>query len=160
MPLAFIERASSSSASSRNRVRGWYGLGSIRSISICCGPADIVSRLGGATVPIAAGAGAGATCGSGSRMSAPSPRPSAFLVIGDYLLSELCVALGPFAVHIIENNRLTEARRLREPDIARNNTLKNLCAKKTAQIGGDLARKSGAFIIHREQDALNFEARI
>src|SRR5712664_3277874 len=109
MPLALIDRASSSSASSRNRVRGWYGLGSIRSISTCCGPADMDSLAGAIMAPTAVGPVGGAACGSGSRMSAPSPRPSAFLGIGDYLLSQLNVAFGSLTMHIIENNRLTEA---------------------------------------------------
>src|SRR5882757_2597144 len=112
----------------------------MRSISICCGPADIISRLGGAMAPTAATVCGCGICGSGSRMSAPSPRPSAFLVIGNYLLSELCIALGPFAVYVIENNRLAETWGFGEPYITRNNTLKNLRAKETAQIRGDLAR--------------------
>src|ERR1041385_7412501 len=98
----------------------------MRSISICCGPADIVSRVGGAIEPTAAGAGGGATWGSGSRISAPSPRPSAFLGICDYLLSELCVALSPFAVYVIENNRLTKTGRLCETYVPRNDALEDL----------------------------------
>src|ERR1700682_4390568 len=148
MPLVLIDRASSSSASSRNRVRGWYGLGSMRSISTCCGPADIGSRAGGVTgaraggvtAPTAGGPVGGRTCGSGSRMSAPSPRPSAFLGIGDYLLSQLCVAFGSLTVHIIENNRLTKTRCFRKADITRNDALKNLRTEKATQIRGDLTR--------------------
>src|ERR1700720_174729 len=148
MPLALIDRASSSSASSRNRVRGWYGLGSMRSISTCCGPADMGSLAGAVTAPTAVGPVGGVTCGSGSRMSAPSPRPSAFLGIGDYLLSQLSVALGSFAVYVIENNRLTETRRLRQANVTRNGALKNLCAEKTAQIGGDLPRQGRSLVVH------------
>src|SRR6266481_6161611 len=143
MPLALMERASSSKASSRNRVRGWNGLGLIKSLSISCGPADIDSRTGTVAVPVegepdvgpAAGAG-----GSGSRMSAPSPRPNAFLGIGDYLLSQLRVALGSFAVYVIRNNGLAEARCLRQANVAGNDALKNLLTEETAQIRGNLAR--------------------
>src|ERR1700719_269278 len=132
-------------------------------MSIACGPADIASRAGSAAVPAAGDPDAGGTaaaCGSGSRMSAPSPRPSAFLGIGDYLLGQLRVALGPFAVYIIENNRLAKARGFGEPDIPRNDALKDLRPKETAQIGGDLARKSGPLIVHREQNAFDFEAGV
>src|ERR1700687_769460 len=143
MPLALMERANSSKASSRKRVRGWKGLGWIKSVSISCGPADICSKAGTVAVPVEADPDVGPvteTCGSGSRMSAPSPRPSAFLGIGDYLLSQLSVALGSLAVYVIENNRLTEARRFRQANVTRNGALKNLCAEKTAQIGGYLPR--------------------
>src|SRR6266852_1791867 len=96
IPLERIERASSSRGSSRKRVRGWYGLGSIKSMSICCGsPAVTEGRVAG-----------GLTCcgGSGSRIRALRPRPSAFLVIGNDLLGKLDVALGSSAVYIVEND--------------------------------------------------------
>src|SRR5208283_563569 len=158
IPLALIERASSSSASSRNRVRGWYGLGSIRSMSICRGPEGVGLSAGaaaaadppGAPACVAAGAAGspeftppGATfglCGSGSRMSAPSPRPKAFLGIGDYLLGQLCVPLSALAMYIIENNRFTKTRCFGEPYVPRNYALKYLRPKKTAQIRGYLPR--------------------
>src|ERR1700756_650096 len=115
MPLALIERASSSSASSRKRVRGWKGLGSTRSMSIWRElPVGVgAPSLAGATAaPFgvtgwegAAGEATG-TCGSGSRISAPSPLPKAFLVIKDYLLGKLCIALSALAMDIIENNWL------------------------------------------------------
>src|SRR5260370_1504145 len=114
----------------------------MRSISICCGPADMVSRAGAAAAaaPTACWGAGGGTWGSGSRMSAPSPRPSAFLGIGDYLLSQLCVAFGSPAMHVIENNKLTEAWGFRHAYITRNNALKDLRTEKAPQIRGDLAR--------------------
>src|ERR1700730_15917088 len=161
MPLALIDRASSSSAPSRNRVRGWYGVGSMRSISPCCGPADIVSRAGAAAAaPTACWGAGGGTCGSGSRMSAPSPRPNAFLGIGDYLLSQLCVPFGSLAMHIIENNRLTETWSFRKANVARNNALKDLRTEETAQIRGDLTRKARPFVVHRKQNALDLQAGV
>src|SRR5260370_36520022 len=111
MALALIDRASSSSASSRNRVRGWYGLGSIRTISTCCGPADMDSLAGAIMAPTAVGPVGGAAGGSGARMSAPSPRPSAFLGIGHYLLSQLNVAFGSLALHVLDTNSLTNTWR-------------------------------------------------
>src|SRR5213082_776383 len=83
--------------------------------------------MAAAALPAAAGcgcggAGVGSIAGSGflpssSRMSAPSPRPSAFLAIMDHLLGQMRVALGPFAVHVVKNNGLAEARRFRKPII-------------------------------------------
>src|SRR5271154_3243076 len=156
MPRDLMERASSSRASSRKRVRGWKGLGSIRSTSIWSGPPLLAaSRAGATAAPFdvvvyeeSSGVGATGTCGSGSRMSAPSPLPNAFLVIKNYLLCELCVALGPFAVDIIENNRLTEAWRLGEPDVSRNHCLEHLGPEETPQICSDLARQCSSLIVH------------
>jgi hypothetical protein len=65
-------------------------------------------------------------------MSAPSPLPSAFLVIYDYLLSKLCVAFGPFAVDIIENNRLTETWCFGEPHVPGNYSLEYLGSEKAS----------------------------
>src|SRR6516162_10819870 len=93
-------------------------------------------------------------------MSAPSPRPKAFLGIGDYLLGELCVPLSTLTVYVIENNRFTKTRRLRKPYIARDDTLKHLAAKKTSQIGGNLTRKTGSFVIHRQQNALDLKTGV
>src|SRR5579862_6873712 len=59
-------------------------------------------------------------------MSAPSPRPKAFLGIDNYLLGELRVALRPFTMYVIENNRLTKAWRFGQPHVARNDALEDL----------------------------------
>src|SRR6266446_6415621 len=166
IPLARIERASSSRASSRKRVLGWYGLGSTRSMSTSRGPAGAVSRAGTAAAPPAVvacggmGAASGCALGSGSRMSAPSPRPSAFLGIGNYLLGELRVAFRPLAMNVIKNNRLPEAGSFRQANVARNHTVKDLGTKKTAQIRGNLPRKRRSFIIHCEENSLDFETRV
>jgi hypothetical protein len=76
--------------------------------------------------------GVAGVCGSGSRMSAPSPRPKAFLGIGYYLLCKLRVSLCALTVYIIENNRFTEAWCFRKPDISGNQALKDLVAKEAA----------------------------
>src|SRR5262249_42871688 len=123
-------------------------------MSISCGPC-IGSRAGAAAAAadpveidaVRCGSVAGAVCaGSGSRMSAPSPRPKAFLGIGNYLLGELCIALRPLTVHVIENNRFTETWGFSQPYVARNHTLKHLRSEKTTQVGGNLPRKRGALI--------------
>src|SRR4029077_1947875 len=157
-----MERDNSSKASSRNRVRGWKGLGSIRSMSISRGPATPASRRGAVAVPLATAigedgaAGDEGTCSSGSRMSAPSPRPSAFLGIGDNLLGELCIAFRPLTVYVIENNRITETWRLRKAYIAWDDALEDLRPKETSQIGRHLFREYGSLVVHRQENALNF----
>src|SRR6516164_6411116 len=129
----------------------------MRSISISCGPDT--ERSDGDAGGTRAGAGAAAeppdvTTGavggltgplgtSGSRMSAPSPRPNAFLGIGYDLLGKLGVTLSALAVNIIENNRLTKTWSLRQAHVSRNNTLKNLAAEEAAQIRRDLSRQRG-----------------
>src|ERR1044072_33671 len=93
-------------------------------------------------------------------MSAPSPRPKAFLGIGNYLLGKLCVAFSALTMYVIENNRLTETWRFGQADIARNHTLENLGAKKAAQIRGNLPRKRGPLVIHCQQNAFDLETGI
>src|SRR5271165_722975 len=129
------------------------------SISICTGPpatcvgAELNAGATAAPAPPVPAAlavvGCPGTCvcgtavgcgGSGSRMSAPSPRPSAFLGIGNYLLGQLCVSLSALAMDIVENNRLTKTWRFRQPHIARNQTLEHLRSKETTQIRGYLPR--------------------
>src|SRR5579859_1872792 len=133
-------------------------------MSSCCGP-EAASRAGAAAVPCtvvetADFSGAGCGCGSGSRMSAPSPRPKAFLGIVDDLLGELAVSLRALAVNVVKNDWLAKTRRFGKSHIARNHALEDLRPKKAAQIRGDLARKSCALVIHREQNAFDLQSRI
>src|SRR5580693_1581483 len=134
----------------------------MRSMSIWSGaPVGAPSRAGATAAPLEftakfwTGGGSTGACGSGSRMSAPSPLPKAFLVIEDDLLSKICVSLGPSAVNVVKNNGLAETGRLRKANIARNYRLKDLSAKKTAQIRGNLARKRSSLVVHRQKNAFN-----
>src|ERR1700682_1667620 len=135
-------------------------------MSICWGPGCAASLAGALAVPLAVvacggmGADSGEALGSGSRMSAPSPRPSAFLGIGNDLLGELRVAFCALAVNIVKNDRFTETWRFRKSHIPRNHALKDLGSKKTAQISGNLAGKTRPLIVHRQQDTFDFEAWI
>src|SRR2546425_12602734 len=91
-------------------------------------------------------------------MSAPSPRPSAFLGICDDLLGELRVAFSALTVNVVKNDRFTETRCFRKPHIARNHAFEYLRSKETAQIRGNLAGKRGPLIVHGEQGSFGFEA--
>src|ERR1700730_13395377 len=123
-------------------------------MSICWGPGCAASRAGAVAVPLAVvacgcrGADSGAVLGSGSRMSAPSPRPSAFLGIGNDLLGELRIAFCALAVNIVKNDWFTETWCFGQAHVAWNHTLKNLCSKETAQIRGHLPGKRGPLVVH------------
>src|SRR5208337_1232094 len=105
----------------------------------------VAHSLAGATAapPVDTACGCGVTgstaaCASGSRMSAPSPRPSAFLSISDYLLGQLRIAFSAPTMDIIENNRLTKAWCFGQAHIAWDNALKHMCAEETSEICGYL----------------------
>src|ERR1700743_1333061 len=139
----------------------------MRSMSTWRGPpVGAPSRAGATAAPLEVtakfwtGGGSTGTCGSGSRMSAPSPLPKAFSVIEDDLLSKICVSLGPAAVNVVKNDGLAETGRLRKANIARNYRLKDLSAEETAQISGNLARKRGPLVIHRQKNAFDLEFRV
>src|SRR5690348_13576484 len=137
-------------------------------MSISCGPPCSGWRAGmaAAALPDAVGWGCGgAGAGSGflpssSRMSAPSPRPSAFLAIMDHLLGQMRVALCPPATRVIKNDRLSEAWCFRQPDVARDDALENLWAEESAQVAGDLAGKRGPIVVHRQQNAFDLQVRV
>src|SRR5260370_15731567 len=161
-----MDRDSSSRASSRTRVRGWKGLGSIKSMSICCGPGCATSRASALAAPPAfvacgcIGAGSGELLGSNSRMSVPSPLPSAFLGIGNDLLGELRVAFCALAMNVVKDDRFSEAWRFRKPHVERNYALEDLRSEESAQIGGNLAGKCRALIKHGKQDSFHFKAGV
>src|SRR5271157_2131613 len=127
-----MERESSSRLSSRNRVRGWYGLGPINSMSIICGPEPL--EVTGAGAAAVAAPEELMACGSGSRISAPSPFPKAFLGMGRYLLGKLDVGFGPSTTNVVDNDGLPVARCLRQSYIARNHGRKDLRTEETPQV--------------------------
>src|SRR5208282_4894261 len=148
-PVARMDCASSSRLSSRKRVRGWRGLGSISSMSTSRAP------------PGAAGSGeTGLGFGSGSRIKALKPLPSAFLAIGNHLPGELNIARRTCTVYVIEYNRLTVARRFRKAHIARDYRLKNLLAEEAPQVRADLFGKGGSLIVHRQKNSLDGEVAV
>src|SRR5215467_13643619 len=121
-------------------------------MSISCGAPCIGWRAGmaAAALPADVGCGCGgAGAGSGflpssSRMSAPSPRPSAFLAIMDHLFRKMRVALCAFAAGVVKNDGLSETRRFGQANVARNDALENLVAEERAQVVRYLARECGS----------------
>src|SRR2546427_10022508 len=93
-------------------------------------------------------------------MSAPSPRPSAFLGIGNYLLGEMHVSFCALAVAVVENDRFSKTWRLGKPHVPRDHALKYLRSEESAQIRGNLAGERRALVVHGKQDSLDFEDRI
>src|SRR3989442_13323239 len=134
-------------------------------MSISSGPAWEAWRAGAAAAPLAVVASAWIGAGSAffpssSRMSAPSPRPRAFLGIGNHLPGELCVTLGPLAMNIVENDGLSKAGCFGEANVARDQALEDLRSEEATEVRGDLPRKGRSFIIHRQENAFDFESWI
>src|SRR5712692_1708050 len=158
IPVDRTDCASSSRAVSSNRVRGWYGLGSSRSISTCSGPPDSAGATAAEDCVVVGIVTGGAA--SGSRIRAPSPLPNAFLATGDYLLCKVDVSFSASTMNVVKMNRLSVAWRLGQANISRDYSLKHLSAEEASQIGGDLPRKSGPFVIHRKHEPLDRQGRV
>src|SRR5919197_2170526 len=110
IPEALIDCASSSSASSLNPFRGWFGFGAKASIG------SSSSRP-----PTSGSAGGGS--------SAPRPRPSARFIMGEHLLGEFQVRDGAGRAEIVLQDGPAVARRLREADVARDHRPEELAAE-------------------------------
>src|SRR5579872_129112 len=82
----------------------------------------------------------GGACGvgSGSRISALSPLPNAFLVIGDDLLCELNIAFSAFTTNVVEYYGLSVTWGFRKADVPRDHCREDLGAEEASKIGGDL----------------------
>src|SRR5260370_6476534 len=132
-------------------------------MAICCGSVCATSRasaLAARPAFVACGctdAGSGKLLGSSSRMIAPSPRPSAFLGIGNDLLGELRVAFCALTVNIVKNDWISETWCFCKPHISPHHAFEDLRAKETAQISGNLAGKSRPLVVHCKQNAFDFE---
>src|SRR5438132_3453253 len=126
-------------------------------MSTNCEPTNPGAALTGETTE---GLLTSATGGSGSRMSAPSPRPSAFLAISDDLLCELDVSLGTFTIYVVEQDGFPMTGRFSQPYISRDYALEDLCSEKAPEVGSDLARKCGPLVIHSQDDPLNSQIRV
>src|SRR5579859_3320135 len=93
-------------------------------------------------------------------MSAPSPRPSAFLAIGNYLPWELNVSLGTFTMNVVEHDRLAVTGRFGQPNISRNYAFEYLSSEKTSEIRSDLAGERSPIVIHGQDDSLDGQIRV
>src|SRR5687767_217184 len=69
------------------------------------------------------------------------PRPSTFLVMSDDLLRQLKIAFGPPRAYVVENNRLTVARRFRKAHVSRNYSFQNLTPVETFEVRRDSRRE-------------------
>src|SRR5690348_13039858 len=113
MPLMRIDWASSASRSDWNTRRGWSGLGSMTSMETARSATSVsVSCSGGAWVRLP--------------RSVCIPLPSALrglsiLFMVQNLFGELDVSFGSFGTGIVCQDRLSETRRLREANTARDN---------------------------------------
>src|SRR5690348_15781308 len=152
-PCARIDSASSASASSSNWMRGCFGLGTIWSSAISATRSPPSTCVGTSVATAASGPGA-------PGIKAPRPWPSAFLVMLDDLLRECAVTCCTAGCSIVVNDRFSEARRLAEADIARDHRAVDPVREKLPGLVGDLLGQVDARVEHREQDALDAQARV
>src|SRR5436190_238084 len=138
-----MESASSFNPSSLKCFRGCCALGRMRSISISRSCSDSTSS------------------GLGVPSRALSPRPRAFLCTAmNDLLCEANVGLGSFGFDVVKQNGLAVTWRFAKPNVARNDRGQDLIAEKLLEVGHDLVGEVGAFVVHRQEDAFNFETGI
>src|SRR5262249_46315134 len=136
-PCVRMDSASSLSFSSENTCLGWNRLGSKRSISSSRTSASVVD--------------------SRSFNSALRPFPKARRVISYDLLSKFQIALCSFRANVIDQDRLAVAWGLRQTDVARNDRLEDLVAKKIPQVLRDLVSQVGSIVEHCQQNAFDFQ---
>jgi hypothetical protein len=110
------------------------------------------------------GGGGGGGCEASGRVGsrAPMPLPSALrelsiLFMIQNFFCQLDIALGAAGSGIVCQDGFAETRGFREPDTAGNDRFEDLLAKETGEIGSDLPGQVRAVIVHRQQDAFNFE---
>src|SRR5437899_1164884 len=87
-------------------------------------------------------------------MSAPSPRPSAFLAISNYLLCELDVGLGTFTMNVVKYDWLSVTGCFGQAHVSGNYTVENLSAKKTPEVRSNLTRERCPIVVHGQDDSL------
>src|SRR6266481_7735137 len=149
MPFDRMDCANSASRSLWNIRRGWSGLASMASTGTDC----VVSSRAAET-----GIVEGGRVGS----SAPRPLPSALrelsgLFMCQNLFCELDVAFSAPGSRVVDEDRLAEAGGLGQTYTAGNDGVKNLFAEELLQIVGYLTGKVGSIVVHREQDAFDFD---
>src|SRR5437868_12570495 len=132
-----IDAANSLKASESKTFLGWLGLTSIWSIAMSL----IVSSLPGA-----------------DDNRAPSPRPSPRLFMLYHLSHEVQISDGAAGSQVMEHHRFAVARRLAEPDVARDHRLKDLAREIAMDLVADLQREARPAVEHRENDALDRES--
>src|SRR5689334_5806233 len=63
-------------------------------------------------------------------------------------------------MRVVANYGFAIARGFSEPDVARNNGLKDLKSVKVAQVGSHGGRQVSALVVHREEKPFNHQSRI
>jgi hypothetical protein len=76
------------------------------------------------------------------------------------LQSEISVALGSARAIIIEDDRLPMTWSFGQANVSRDDRLEDLRAQEIAQIGHDLVREIGAFVVHGEEEAFDLKPRV
>src|SRR5262244_361107 len=76
------------------------------------------------------------------------------------LVSERQIALAALRLDVVKKHRLSEARALRKPDVARDDGSKDQARKMLFHFLRDLMSDVCSRIEHREQDSLGRQSRI
>src|SRR5262249_11788147 len=118
-------------------LRGWYGLGWMRSMSSISMPESVLT----------------AADASGMRLLRPFPSACLFIV-ADHLARQVHVGLGAFRLDVVEKYGAAEARRLPQTDVARNDALVDLFLEEFTDVVHDLAAEVGPVVEHRQQDSV------
>src|SRR3990170_843248 len=87
----------------------------------------------------------GSAWGSGISELRPLPRAFLFPFMVDDFPCEVEVGLGAFASNVVEHDRLAEAGRLAQPDVPRDDGLKDLLFEVAPNLVHHLSRQVGPF---------------
>src|SRR5438552_1453298 len=136
---AIASSGRSSSASSSKGLRGWFGLGAMRSTA--------TSRSSG---PSAA---------ETARIAA-RPRPMPRLATGGHLLRQLEIRVRTGALRVVVDHREAKARRLSDANIARDDGVEDERREMLAHLALHVARQPRPAVVHREQHPGDDELRI
>src|SRR5688500_17484658 len=136
-----MDSASSASRAWSKVRRGWRAFGWIRSGGISRRPSSTLSLRG--------------------RIAArPLPIPRCCSATSGHLLGQLQVSRAARAVRSVPEHRKTEARRLPEADVARDDGVEDQRRKVLADLALDVAREPRAPVVHREDQPEDGEPRV
>src|SRR5712671_3576143 len=136
MPFSRID--STRPSSDPKSLRGWYGLGWIRSMSSISMPESVLTPA----------------VTSGMRLLRPFPSACLFMTF-DHLARQAHVGLGALRFDVVKEDRAAEARRLPQPDIAWDDGGEHPLLEEFANVVDHLAGEIGPVVEHREQDPVD-----
>src|SRR5690606_3952274 len=181
-PFSRMELESSSSSSSENSLRGWNGLGAIDATGII---RVSVGRSSVPSVPRYSPRRAPSPFPSRSRLlisgsiswlglrrhrlrhirrldhlARPADVRLRLRAACDHLPREREVALRADRDRVVDDDRLSKARRFREADVTRDRRSEHFVPEILFRLLRDLARQVEPLVVHGEEDTFDLEARV